>query len=348
MRTVARGLRPARTAMASALVWAALAVAPAARADSAVVVHLNTDLALSPAERGEVLATVASALEAHGIDARGAEGLPAGARCPERECLVAARQAARADWAVVVALWEGSGEDPRTLAIGLVGGDGVEYGGSAAVGGGDLAAAAREAVRQARARARLGPGPWLFIDGEPEGASVRVDGELVGQLPWRIWVKPGLHSVEVSAPGRQTWAQEVRIPDDAGATTRLTARLAALGDPGRQVGGAASREGRSGAPEERGRGVWGVMGPVLLGAAGLAALGYDAVVLARAGCDQRAEDGTCLVGRRLRTVPFALYGVGGVAAVAGAVLWLVLGGGDGEAGPTVGVGPRGVGMVASF
>ncbi len=84
--------------------------------------------------------------------------------------------------------------------------------------------------------------------------------------------------------------------------------------------------------------------PIALGAAGLA--GVTAAILGVASADDclTEEGGTCVEERKPAWVPVAVYGGLGLAAVAGAVLWLVLGGGEDTEGSAPTVSARGAGL----
>ena len=68
-----------------------------------------------------------------------------------------------------------------------------------------------------------------------------------------------------------------------------------------------------------------IVGPVILGVTGLAALGVLTVGLTT-GCSEEDATGACVENRKLATAPAILYGGFGAAAVIAAVLWLALGG----------------------
>jgi hypothetical protein len=69
-----------------------------------------------------------------------------------------------------------------------------------------------------------------------------------------------------------------------------------------------------------------IVGPLILGVAGLAALGVVTVGLIGSGCEEMDAGGECVEERELSTVPAILYGGLGGAAVIGAILWFALGG----------------------
>lgn len=73
-----------------------------------------------------------------------------------------------------------------------------------------------------------------------------------------------------------------------------------------------------------------VVGPLLLGTAGLGALAVVGVGLLQEGCVEEDAAGACLEERQLSTSSALLYGGVGVAALAGAILWFALGGGPDE------------------
>ena len=72
-----------------------------------------------------------------------------------------------------------------------------------------------------------------------------------------------------------------------------------------------------------------LVGPIVLGAAGIAALGIVAVGVLGAGCAEEDPSGVCAEERNVNGVAAAIYGGLGVAAIAGAIVWLLVGANDG-------------------
>jgi hypothetical protein len=74
----------------------------------------------------------------------------------------------------------------------------------------------RRPLTDLAAQLARGAGPWLRVSGAPLDAAVRIDGALVGVLPYRGRVTPGEHVLAVDHPGRAAHSETLRIPDDAG------------------------------------------------------------------------------------------------------------------------------------
>jgi hypothetical protein len=69
-----------------------------------------------------------------------------------------------------------------------------------------------------------------------------------------------------------------------------------------------------------------IVGPLILGIAGIGAIVAVVTAAVIASCDERYADGACRNGDRLSPLAAGLYGTAGGLALTGAVLWLVLGG----------------------
>ena len=94
-----------------------------------------------------------------------------------------------------------------------------------------------------------------------------------------------------------------------------------------------------------------IVGPIVLGVAGLAALGVLTVGLVGSGCQEEDATGACVEERELSTAPAILYGALGGAAVIGAILWFALGGSGDASEPSdvdVAVGPGSVDLTLAF
>ncbi len=191
------------------------------------------------------------------------------ASCTEVDC--AARLAARAglDLAVVVAVWPGSGEADRTVAVSLVEPNGLVYEADRPAGG-DLRAAAVAAFVEATNELRRGGGVELRVRSVPEGALVRVDGVEVGVTPHRGSYPPGTVEVEVSLRGERE-RREVALESEPVA---IDVELDVAGAPEEPPVGGDGGGGRSLAD-------WLVGGGLALGGAALVVV--ESIALARSG-----------------------------------------------------------------
>lgn len=335
-------MSPSRTLAALAAV-AATALVPAApaAAETAVMLPPGGDRSLAVYFRQMASTAVATALADDGVTiVERVDAMPrlraAGVhRCDRTECAPDVARAADADYAVGVAVWatEQEGVDPGTVAVSLIGPDGLPYSGTADVESGEVERAARTALAVARSRQALGPGPWLYVDGTPSGAMVVVDGTPVGVTPYRGAIAPGRHTLLVRLNGYVSDERVLDVGIERNREHEVTVALAPRIDDGSGVAAAdASAPSTAGAGPRRS--TLDTVGPIALGVGGLAALGVAGYGLfAPETCARRAPDGACL--RREDVPNDAAIGVWagvGVAAVAGAVVWWVLGGrGDDDA-----------------
>jgi hypothetical protein len=290
--------------------------------------------------------------------------------CASIDCASEILRAARADLAAAVAVWGVAGRPlagPSEVFVTLADAHGNRFPGAARVVDGDVAAAARTAVLDARALQLLGPGPWLRVRGAPDGAEVHIDGKLAGSLPYRAHIDAGGHALEVRAPGMRPHARTVDIPPN---TTRLldldiTLALdapggAASGRSGARHPGESSAEdsnaavarsaptspslregagGGTGAPVDPAASGPSrpIVGPLVLGGAG-AALGVIVVADLLADDCTRGEPGGTCTRREDPSIPLAIgLGTASAAAIAGAVLWHFLGASDPSAAAARGV-----------
>ena len=319
-----------------ALALLALAAPSVAAGQSVVVLpRVLGDGHIAEDARARAVEAVTAALAAEGLQVRDAE-IPAELEgCGDGPCVVELLRAADVDLAAGITLWA-SAETPLAigeLVVGLVNPDGHSFEGSARPDGADLSHAAAEAVHQARARLILGPGPFLLVDGEPFGASVFIDDEHVGGVPWNGRVEPGQHEVRVERRGYAAQTHTVQIPDDVTASERLQVELV-------PIGGGGSGGGIAG---------WAI--PVGVGAivAGVGVgAGVPAISAATTGCAD--ADADCVTSNQLAIEPTVAWAVvGGVVAIGGLTLVIVAASeGSAEASVRARVGPTHLSFEGSF
>lgn len=184
-----------------------LAAGPVARAETAVVLPHAGDTRLEAA-RAAAHRTVIEALREQGFTVRVLTPKPAKSSselhddCTQVTCAVSVLTAHGHELAVAIAVWHG--EDGPQTNVTLIDALGRKYPGYALIVQDDAASAARAALLEARSLQILGPGPWLHVRGTPAGASVLIDGQAVGGLPYRGAISPGDHELEVRAHGYDT------------------------------------------------------------------------------------------------------------------------------------------------
>jgi hypothetical protein len=214
-----------------------------ARAERAIMFPHGGDANLQ-ALRIAAHEAVLAALDEQDVDVRTANVQAAvsggAAGCAQISCAPALLAAAPAELAVAVAVWR-SDSGPQ-VNVTLVDAQGNRYPAVSAVEPGGAPVAARRALLDARGLQLLGPGPWVQIEGAPDGASVIIDGVRVGSLPYRAALSSGDHVLELQAPGYAAQQRELQMPLDPTATLRLQVALAAgLASPGSAAEPAGSR-----------------------------------------------------------------------------------------------------------
>lgn len=140
----------------------------------------------------------------------------------------------------------------------------------------------------------------VHVQSEPSGASVRVDGELVGTTPWRDELAPGRHTIEVGKSGYTTRSRTIEATSDVDEHVEI--ELRPLRADRLRIAGAA---------------VVGVGAALLVPGITFAALHHAPV---KSKCDVTDVNGVCPY--RFDTMPYgaALIAVGAAGVVTGAVL----------------------------
>jgi hypothetical protein len=161
--------------------------------------------ALTDAMRQQGMAVVSHA------DALGR--LPANANaCGAIDCAPTMLRELSIELAAACAVWLSPDAPEGTVFVTLIDDAGARFPGARAVNGGDIALAVRAALADARGLHMLGPGPWVRVHGQPEGAKVFVDGQLVGTVPYRAAMVAGRYELKVQAPGHKSEQQTLDIP----------------------------------------------------------------------------------------------------------------------------------------
>lgn len=344
---------PRVTLAAASLAW--LLLPALARAESVVLLPPRGDQALArqQAEAQRVLATAFRAQAVTVIDPSdvGAAGDADPPACEAIECAAALVQAAGADLAAALTVWAaGEPPVPGAVFVTLVDRSGDRFPGKARVerdDGDDLARAVQDALLDARALQLLGPGPWLRIRGEPEGAEIVLDGKLVGTVPYRAPVEAGRYTLEVRSGDHRAHVQTIDVPPSAARQIEVEVDL-----PPRSVDGG-DLANDSTEPEvviEPGPSGRPIVGPLILAGLGVAVIATDIALVLSSGCQRSDSRGTCLEHRSIQKAPALVIGGIGFAAIAGAALWHVLGGDSNAAehDTALRLGPDGVSLTAAF
>jgi hypothetical protein len=303
-----------------------------AHAETAVLLRPKGDDSLN-AERQKAHEVLLSALQGQGLrvvpqaDAAAKLGNAAASECDSIDCAPALIEAADADVAAALAVWAaGDPPAPSTVFVTLVGRRGDRYPGKARVQNADLARATKDALLDARSLQLLGPGPWLRVRGKPEGANVILDGKLVGTVPYRATVSSGRHTLEVRFEGLRPHAQTVDIPPNATRQVEIEADLAPRPGDAQSATAAAETTPADAQLDHADEGASRpIVGPLILGGAGLALIVADVVYLGSAGCRDHDDKGVCLERREVDKGWAIAWGALGLGAVSGALLWHLLG-----------------------
>lgn len=247
--------------------------------------------------------------------------------CDSIDCAGVWLRTTDAELAAAVAVWSGSDSSrPESVYVTLLDTQGARYPGEARIENGDVGAATEAALLQARSRQLLGPGPWVEIEGEPPGADVYIDGTLVGTLPYHASLGAGRHTLRIEAEGHGMYEQTLDMPIKQSQEVEVDVRLPpeqeqAATPPASAATATASRPPDTTRTETR----YPILGPALLGGAGILAITASTIALDRSDCEVRAPEGDCRVGTEVNAAPVALVGAGGVAAVVGALVWFFAG-----------------------
>lgn len=229
-----------------------------------------------------------------------------------------------------------------TATVTLQDAAGHRFEGVAELRDGDVRDATTRAMLEARSYQLLGAGPWLSLVGTPEGAEVLVDGQRVGELPYRGAAAPGQHEVVVREAGYVKHAQTVSVPDDQSRRVEVKVALepAPLAPSPSSVAYTSSSDGSRDS-------AW-LAAPVAMGMLGL---GLATVLTVRLATGLQCSE-PCLETRSVRMAP-TIGGYAVSAALIGAsITWIVLGmqsdSSERESALTARIGPGHLQLTGSF
>jgi PEGA domain len=204
---------------------------------------------------------------------------------------------------------------------------GHRYEGSAEIRDGDVRDAVTRAVLDVRAYQLLGPGPWLRIEGTPEGAAVLIDGENAGTLPYRAPIAPGKHDIVVRETGYARAHQAIDVPTDDSRhlDLRIALEPSQLASPS---AAAQSVEGRGPeAPSETTTDSTWLAAPVAMGVLGVGLAAALTVRIASGvnDCVDPDMNMLCTEKRTVRAGPTIVGYTLSAALLGGAITWIALG-----------------------
>ena len=214
--------------LVAALIIGGLTVGPGrvVHAQKAVLAPVSGD-AESDAARKLSAQALKDALEMQGFTVtsfeQASQRLSTGESCDEA-CPARLLRAVSADLSASAMLVAADHGAPSAIRVTLLDKANHPYEGSANVRDGDIRDATTRALLEARSYQLLGPGPWLRIDGTPEGAEVLLDDRIVGALPYRATIEPGKHSVVVRDAGYGRFMRTIQVPDQD--SKKLTLQVA--------------------------------------------------------------------------------------------------------------------------
>jgi hypothetical protein len=133
--------------------------------------------------------------------------------CITPECANEYRKLFDALFAVQLTIATKAGR-PSSVSVILTENPQAFYSATATVEGGDVRAALRVAYEEARDKQRDGAGPWMSITGVPDGATVYLDNEEFGHVPFKRKrrVTPGPHRLETRAEDHITDVRTINVP----------------------------------------------------------------------------------------------------------------------------------------
>lgn len=178
----------------------------------------------------------------------------------------------------------------------------------------------------------------LTVSSEPSGATVRVDGRLVGTTPWTGELAPGKHQLVVSKSGHAEQSRAVDLPLAKATYVELSLPEQSLGSSSNAGTGVTLPPAVGEESEDKSSGMLRAGPWITLGAGGAALLGAGTFELMRRSAENEAESASQAEYREPydrmqshQTTARVLAGVGGALVVAGGV-WalLVHADGDGE------------------
>jgi len=212
--------------------------------------------------------------------------------CLTPDCANEYRRLFDAIFAVQLTLSD-KGARSASLSVILTEGPRAFFRGSAPIEGRDVRSAVRIAFEAARQKQVEGAGPWLTVEGTPDGSVVYVDRMEYGRVPFhKRHIDPGEHRIEIRAEGRTTEIRKVRVPSKIDHVEQLYVRLAQGTGEIVAVGNESAEDRRS--PRNRSVWDWAIGGAVLgVGAAHLAA-----------GIYQKSKAGDCAEEREGRCTSF--------------------------------------------
>jgi hypothetical protein len=253
------------------------------------------------------------------------KALPRGEGC-DQACGERLLQLVSADLSAMVKITGNAEQLPDQAQVTLVDSAGHHFEGAAKLRDGDVREATTRALLEARSYQLLGPGPWVRVDGTPEGADVLIDGSVVGQLPYRASIAPGSHVLVVRDAGYSRYEKTLEVPasDASKAEVRVALEPAPIEAPGAALALAANEPGQT-APVQHSR-AW-LAAPIAMEVLGVALATAVSVRLATGAnsCVEPDIDNYCVENKGVKVwTTVSAYALS-AGLIGGGIVWIVLG-----------------------
>jgi hypothetical protein len=171
-----------------------------------------------------------------------------GEQCEDDACYLNHLTKAKADLAIVVSIFQMSG----TATVSLVIFQPPEHSYYEAFEvGANTEAKVSTSLNRLFAAIATGPGPWLEVTGTPANATLFIDGQVVGSLPYRGRVLAGHHVLTLRAPLHAEQSFSTLVEGYANALTRRELALQPAGAPAPPATATDGRPGNEHGPRSR-------------------------------------------------------------------------------------------------
>jgi hypothetical protein len=253
------------------------------------------------------------------------KALPRGEGC-DQACGERLMHLVSADLSAMVKITGNTQQLPDQAQVTLVDSAGHHFEGAAKFRDGDVREATTRALLEARSYQLLGPGPWVRVDGTPEGAEVLIDGSVVGQLPYRASIAPGNHPLVVRDAGYSRYEKTLEVPasDAYKAEIRVALEPAPIEAPVAALALPANESAQE-APAQPSR-AW-LAGPIAMEVLGVALATAVTVRLATGvnSCVEPDTDNYCVENKGVRVwTTVSAYALS-AGLIGGGLVWIVLG-----------------------
>lgn len=235
------------------------------------------------------------------------------------------------------------------VRVALLDSENHRFEGTAEVKQGDIRGATTRALLEARSFQLIGPGPWLQVEGTPDGAEVVLDDRVLGRVPYRAAIAAGRHRLLVRDKGYTAFEQVLDVPANPAHRESMLVALEPLplhasgpDEPVRAI----EADPTEGDERDENWIVW----PIAIGTIGLGLAGVTTVRLATGvePCVSPDEQMRCTETRSVNWTPTIVAYSVSAALIGTSAVWLILGMNESESGLTARFGLDGVTVAGSF